>query len=57
VMKFKGGEKYSGEWKEGLFHGSGSLSYDTGLKYQGEFERGSKHGSGILELPKEEKDG
>jgi hypothetical protein len=56
-MKFKGGEKYSGEWKEGLFHGSGSLSYDTGLKYQGEFERGSKHGSGILELPKEEKDG
>ena len=42
IMRFPDGRKYVGEWKDGLEHGLGTLSYvkgdKTGEKYIGEFK-------------------
>ena len=33
------GEKYEGEWKDGLIHGQGTYNWSYGKKYEGEEER------------------
>ena len=38
--------KYKGTWKNGLFHGKGTLKYSNGSTYTGEFFEGSKNGNG-----------
>jgi len=43
-MNFMTGETYSGDWQDGLFHGSGKIVYENGLTYKGEFKNGDKHG-------------
>lgn len=45
------GSTYSGDFKEGLFHGQGQQRFASGLVYRGEFREGYWHGVGELESP------
>jgi hypothetical protein len=47
--KYKDGRKYSGGWKDGKKHGSGTLVSANGDRYIGEFKNGKKHGEGRYE--------
>ena len=40
--------EYVGEFKDGKFHGQGTLTLPNGDKYLGAFKSGKKHGKGIL---------
>jgi hypothetical protein len=42
------GDKYVGEYKDGWFHGQGTLNYGNGEKYVGEWEYNRFHGQGIF---------
>ena len=44
----KDGDKYVGEWIDGLKHGKGTLFFSDGGEYVGEFKDGEQHGHGIL---------
>lgn len=37
---------YTGEYKQGLFHGVGNMCCMTGQYYKGQWQRGKKHGEG-----------
>jgi len=39
---------YEGEWKNGLYHGSGLLKYTTGSIYEGDFKQGEYNNHGKL---------
>lgn len=45
------GDKYQGEWLDGLYHGQGTLTKRNGIVYQGDFFEGAKHGQGVLHWP------
>ena len=38
IMYYKDGEKYDGEWKNGLFEGKGIYYFKNGNRYEGEFK-------------------
>jgi hypothetical protein len=40
------GAKYSGQWKDGEFHGLGVYELSNGNKYDGDWIRGKRHGQG-----------
>lgn len=42
--------KYEGSFKNGKYHGNGTLYYDSGenIRYAGEFKNGKYHGNGVL---------
>ena len=40
------GEKYVGEWRNGVINGQGAYYYRSGNRYQGEWRNGRKHGQG-----------
>ena len=40
------GDKYVGEWKNGLPYGKGTYTSPTGSIYEGEWENGLQHGQG-----------
>ena len=40
------GEKYVGEWRNGVINGLGVYYYRTGNRYEGEWRNGRKHGQG-----------
>ena len=42
------GLTYEGRWKEGKFHGKGSLNYANGDKFVGHFCDGQKQGKGAI---------
>ena len=42
----KDGDKYVGEWIDGLKHGKGTLFFSDGREYVGEFKDGEQHGQG-----------
>lgn len=44
------GREYVGEYKDGLYHGQGTLIWANGDKYVGEFKEGLQHGQGTLTL-------
>lgn len=46
-----GGTSYEGEWKNGVFHGQGTLTFANGSKLFGEFKDGSIHGIGKTICP------
>ena len=49
VMIYLNGWKYIGGWKNGYYHGQGSLTFsDNGRKYVGEFKDGEYHGQGTF---------
>jgi hypothetical protein len=39
---------YSGEWKDGLYHGTGTLYYQNGEVYEGEFKQNLRSGKGTM---------
>lgn len=50
-----GGQVYEGEWKNGLEHGQGKLTYASGDMYNGEWKMGQKHGMGSFLTAKDKK--
>ena len=42
------GDKYVGEFKDGMFHGNGTDTYASGDKYVGELKVGKMHGQGTF---------
>jgi len=47
VMKWQNGDRYEGDWAEGLRHGKGKyISKSTGGKYDGEYSTDLKDGKG-----------
>ena len=48
IFKWKTGDKYLGEWKNGNRNGEGVFTWKTGDKYEGEYKDGKRHGQGIL---------
>ncbi len=40
------GEKYVGEWRNGIINGQGTYYYRSGNRYDGEWRTGRKHGQG-----------
>ncbi len=46
-----GGTSYEGEWKNGVFHGQGTLNFANGSKLVGEFVDGSISGIGQTICP------
>lgn len=49
--KNRTGEKYEGEWKEGIRHGQGRRHYPDGSVYDGGWSRDKKHGQAKMYLP------
>ena len=45
---FAGGNKYIGDFENGLPNGTGKISYANGDVYEGEIEKGSLHGKGMM---------
>ena len=43
--------KYSGEFKDSLFHGNGLMTWSSGEKYNGEFKNGEMNGQGNFSWP------
>lgn len=37
-MKYQNGDKYEGQWQNGLKNGAGTYIYSDGSKYQGEWK-------------------
>jgi|GEM_PF-1538908 len=48
VVTLPNGDRYEGQFKEGLFNGWGVYYYHNGDKYEGEFKDDMKHGRGTL---------
>ena len=49
------GDKYEGDWKDGMLHGKGTYTWAVGHKYVGEWKNGKMHGKGTYTLPNGEK--
>ena len=43
-------EWYEGDWKDGVFQGSGYLQLKNGDVYDGEWHRGIKQGTGLYKF-------
>ena len=48
VVTFPNGDRYEGEFKDGLFHGQGTYIYANGTRYDGDFEYDMKQGRGVM---------
>merc|ERR1712130_871917 len=50
IMTYTNGKVYKGAWKRDLYHGQGTLTYQSGLIecYNGEWVQQKRHGSGML---------
>ncbi|MFN8254810.1 MAG: caspase family protein [Bacteroidales bacterium] len=51
TLILKTGDRYVGQFKDGIYSGFGSLDYIKGGKYTGEFKNGKFEGSGTLRVP------
>ncbi|MTB64462.1 hypothetical protein GGG87_05595 [Streptococcus sp. zg-86] len=47
-LTFENGDKYKGEFKNGIFNGKGTYVSATGWTYEGEFKNGIADGNGKL---------
>jgi len=48
IVKFPNGDAYSGMFKNGLFHGWGTYTYNNGDRYEGMFREDMKDGKGTF---------
>ena len=50
TMEYSNSNVYVGNWKNGFYHGSGKITYQTGFirYFEGEWQYGKKHGKGVL---------
>ncbi|SDF00403.1 MORN repeat-containing protein [Pricia antarctica] len=46
VCEYDNGYIYTGEFKNGSWHGEGTLRYTNGDVYEGEWKNGQRHGQG-----------
>ena len=46
ITTLPGGEKYTGEFRSGEFHGQGIYTYANGDQHIGEYQNGQSHGQG-----------
>lgn len=52
LLRYREGDKYEGEWEDGLRHGQGEyFSKASGAKYEGEYQNDVKHGRGKYTYP------
>lgn len=52
MMRWNQGDKYEGDWQEGLRHGEGTyFSKANGFKYEGQYAKDKKHGKGKYTYP------
>ena len=45
-MTYPNGTKYEGGWKDGTYHGQGTMTYSNGDTYEGEWKDGKHNGQG-----------
>ena len=45
MYKYDNGDKYEGNWKNGLKSGKGSYTYKNGKRYKGNWKNGHKSGN------------
>ena len=43
---YEAGEKYVGQWKDGMKHGQGIFYWRNGARYEGSWKRDEHHGEG-----------
>ncbi len=55
TLILKSGDRYIGQFKEGIYQGFGTLDLIKGGKYTGEFKNGKFEGSGTLKIPEKGK--
>lgn len=48
---FSNGDKYVGEYKEGIKHGQGTYTFSDGKEYVGEYQDGKAHGQAVFTFP------
>jgi len=48
IVAFPNGDRYEGEFRNGLFDGWGVYSYHNGDRYEGEFKNDLRHGTGSM---------
>ena len=46
TKEYGNGDKYEGEWREGLMHGRGKYTFADGTFYEGEWKDDKRHGRG-----------
>jgi hypothetical protein len=47
-MTYRSGDRYTGEFRDGVKSGQGEMRYANGDVYRGEFENDKPHGNGTL---------
>ncbi|MCB1327225.1 MAG: hypothetical protein H7A21_05580 [Spirochaetales bacterium] len=47
IYVYESGDRYSGEFKDGLRHGRGTFEYANGDRYVGNYENGQRSGQGV----------
>ena len=45
------GASYEGEWRDGVFHGQGTMTFSNGATLSGEFKDGEPHGTMTMTSP------
>jgi len=51
VIEYNDGHKYAGAYKNGSWHGQGTLTFPSGSRYVGEWKYGDRNGYGTLYNP------
>jgi len=51
TFRWRGGDTYTGEWKNSLMHGRGTYTYKNRRTYEGDWVAGYKQGYGIFTWP------
>ena len=47
IQTYDGGDKYEGDFKDGVKHGTGRYTWANGRVYEGDWRDGKRHGSGV----------
>ena len=50
------GEKYEGQWVDGVMHGDGTYTYADGSRYNGDWKDGKPDGKGVMVFGKDNQD-
>jgi len=50
ILTYPNGDKYVGEWEDGIFNGYGTYTFGE-IKYEGEWKNGMYNGQGTITFP------